>query len=37
MTVHDYLIPENVIPPLETTLDNGVHFFFINGVLLDII
>jgi hypothetical protein len=28
--VDDCLLPENVIPPLEADLHNGVYFFFFN-------
>jgi hypothetical protein len=35
--VDDCLLTENVIPPLEAHLYNGVHLFFVSGVLTDII
>jgi hypothetical protein len=34
-SVDDYLLPENVMPPLEASLDNGVHFFFVSRALTD--
>jgi hypothetical protein len=33
ISVDDCIIPENVMPPLVEGLHNGVHLFFISGVL----
>jgi hypothetical protein len=33
ISVDDCLLPENVIPPLETGFHNGVHLFFVSRVL----
>jgi hypothetical protein len=33
ISVDDCLLPENVMPPLVVGLYNGVHLFFISGVL----
>jgi hypothetical protein len=35
ISVDDCILPENVMPPLEVGLYNGVHLFFISGVLRD--
>ena len=37
ISVDDYLLLENLIPPLEVGLHNGVHLFVISRVLTDII
>ncbi len=31
--VDDHLLPHNIMLPLMTGLDNGIHFFVINGIL----
>jgi hypothetical protein len=33
INVDDCLLPKNVIPPLAKGLYNGVHLFFISGVI----
>jgi hypothetical protein len=33
ISVDDYLLPENVILPLEACLHNGLHLFFVRRVL----
>jgi hypothetical protein len=33
INVDDCLLPENVVLPLSAGLYNGIHFFFIGGVL----
>ena len=33
--VDDCLLPQNVMLPLLTSLHNGIHFFFISGVLVN--
>jgi hypothetical protein len=35
ISVDDCLLPENVMPPLEIGLQNGVHLFVIIRVLMD--
>jgi hypothetical protein len=35
MSVEDYILLENVIPPLAAHLDNGVNLFFVSRVLMD--
>jgi hypothetical protein len=37
ISVNDCLLPENVMPALEAGLYNGVHFFVVSGILIDII
>jgi hypothetical protein len=32
--VDDYLLPENVMPPLAEIMHNGVHFFVVISVLM---
>jgi hypothetical protein len=36
-SVDECLLPKNVIPPLVEGLYNGVHLFFVSGVLTKII
>jgi hypothetical protein len=33
ISVDDYVLSENVIPPLVPGFHNGVHFFFVISVL----
>jgi hypothetical protein len=33
--VDDHFLPQNVMLPLSASLHNGIHFFFISGILLD--
>ena len=33
--VYDRFIPQNVRIPLSASLHNGIHFFFISGILSD--
>jgi hypothetical protein len=35
ISVDDYLLPKNVIPPLAEGFHNGAHFFVISRVLTD--
>jgi hypothetical protein len=35
ISVDECVLPENVMPPLAAGLYNGVHLFFLNGVLMD--
>jgi hypothetical protein len=35
MSVDDFLLPKNVIPPLVVGFYNGVHLFVISEVLMD--
>jgi hypothetical protein len=35
ISVDDYLLPKNVIPPLVVGLYDGVHLFYISRVLTD--
>jgi hypothetical protein len=35
INVDDYLLPENVMPPLVAGFHNGVHFFVVSRVLTD--
>jgi hypothetical protein len=35
ISVDDYLLLENVMPPMEVGFHNGVHLFVISGVLMD--
>ena len=35
ISVDDFLLPENVMPPLVVELYNGVHFFIVSWVLMD--
>jgi hypothetical protein len=35
INLDDYLLPENIMPPLVASLYNGVHFFIVSGVLTD--
>jgi hypothetical protein len=35
ISVDDCLLLENVMPPLEVGLENGVHFFVVSRVLMD--
>jgi hypothetical protein len=33
MSVDDFLLPKNVVHPLSTCLNDGIHLFSIGGVL----
>jgi hypothetical protein len=33
MSVDDFMLPKNVVHPLPTYLNDGIHLFFIGGVL----
>jgi hypothetical protein len=33
--VDDRFLPQNVMLPLSESLDNGIHFFVISGIVLD--
>jgi hypothetical protein len=33
--VDDCFLPQNVMLPLSASLHNGIHFFFISGILSD--
>ena len=35
MNVYNCLLPENVMPPLEAGLHNGVHLFVVIRLLMD--
>ena len=35
ISVDDYPLPENVMPPLEAGFYNGLHFFVVSRVLTD--
>jgi hypothetical protein len=35
ISLDDSLLPKNVMSPLEAGLYNGVHLFFVSGVLRD--
>jgi hypothetical protein len=35
ISVDDYLLPDNIMPPLVEGLKNGVHLFIISWVIME--